>query len=44
MKYILLLQEASLENDAAAVDLAVNLLRILSKADTFNLCSALDHH
>ena len=40
----LLLEEAGLENDAAAIDLAVNLLRILGKADALNLCSALDHH
>ena len=43
-KYLLLLQEASLENDAAAVDLAVNLFRVLSEADALYLCSALDHH
>ena len=41
---ILLLKEAGLKNNAAAVDLAVNLLRILCKADALNLCSALDHH
>ena len=42
--HVLFLEEAGLQNDAAAVDLAVNLFRILSEADALDLCSALDHH
>lgn len=40
----LLLQEASLQYDAASFDLAVNLFRVLCKTDASNLCSALDNH
>jgi hypothetical protein len=41
---MLLLEEAGLQNDAAAFDLAVNLFRILGKADALHLGSTLDHH
>ena len=40
----LLLQEAGLEYNAAAVDLAVYLLWVVSEADTLNLCASLDDH
>ena len=44
VSYILLLKEASLENYAAAINLAVNFLRILSQTDASNLCTTLDDH
>ena len=40
----LLLEEAGLENYAAAFDLAVNFFRILGKADALYLCTSLDYH
>ena len=41
---LLLLQETCLKDDAAALDLAVNLLRILCQTDASHLSSTLDHH
>ena len=40
----LFLQEAGLENYAAAFDLAVHLFRVLCQADASDLCSSLDNH
>ena len=40
----LLLKEASLKNYAAAINLAVDFLRILSQTDASNLCTTLDNH
>ena len=44
ISYVLLLKEACLENDAATINLAVNLLRIFSQTDASNLCSTFDNH
>ena len=41
---MLLLQEAGLEDDAAAVDFAVYLLWVVGEADALNLCASLDDH
>lgn len=41
---ILLLEEASLKNDAATINLAVNFLRVLSQTDASYFCSTLDDH
>ena len=41
---VLLLQEAGLENDAAALNLAVNLFRILCKTDASYFGATLDDH
>lgn len=41
---ILLLKEASLKNDAATINLAVNFLRVLSQTDASYFCSTLDDH
>lgn len=40
----LLLEEAGLEHDARAVNLAIYLLGVIGKADALYLCSALDDH
>ena len=40
----LLLQEASLEHDAAAINFAIYLLGVLREADALNLCATLDDH
>ena len=40
----LLFEEAGLEDNAAAVNLAVNLFWILGQADALDLCSTLDDH
>ena len=40
----LLLQEASLQDDAAAIYFAVHLLGVLRKADALNLRTTLDDH
>ena len=40
----LFFQETSLKNDAAAVDLAVNLLWVFSQTDTSDLGTTLDDH
>ena len=41
---LLLLQEAGLKHDAAAVDLAVNLGWVLGQANALNLCTTLNNH
>ena len=40
----LFFQETSLKDDAAAINLAVNLLRILSQTDASDLGTTLDDH
>ena len=40
----LFLQEAGFQYDTAALDLAINLLGVLSQADTLHLGAALDDH
>ena len=39
-----LLQEASLEHNAAAVDFAIDLFGVFGKANALYLCTAFDNH
>ena len=40
----LLLEEAGLEDDAAAINLTINLLWVVGKLDALYLCASLDNH
>jgi hypothetical protein len=40
----LFLQEAGLQDNAAAIDLAIHLFGVVCKTNTLYLCSALDDH
>ena len=40
----LLFKEAGFEDDAAAVDFAVNLFGVFGEANAFHFCATLDYH
>ena len=42
--WMLLLQEAGLKHDAAAVDFAIYLLRVVGQADALNFDATLNDH